>query len=235
MKQRKIYNIIVAAGSGSRFGGDTPKQFCLLNGRPVLMHSIERINQATPGSTTVIVLNPDHICLWNELCATYSFSSPHIINGGSTRWGSVKNAIDYFVNNNGDASIITVHDGARPLVNNALIQRVIDAASTHSGAIPAVAVTDSLRTVNPDGTSRPIDRSKIRAVQTPQAFNAGQLIKAYKMPFDPAFTDDASVMVAAGHDDIALVEGDSHNIKITLHDDLAIASIFLANEVTANS
>lgn len=188
-----------------------------------------------PESTTVIVLNPDHIEFWHELCEANSFQSPHIINGGSTRWESVKNAIDYFLANKGDADIITVHDGARPLVNTPLIQRIIDSASRHSGAIPAVPVSDSLRTLFDDGTSRPIDRSRIRAVQTPQAFNAHQLIDAYNLPYVDTFTDDASVMVAAGYDDIALVDGDSHNIKITLHDDLAIASIYLANETTANS
>ncbi|MBQ7042049.1 MAG: 2-C-methyl-D-erythritol 4-phosphate cytidylyltransferase [Muribaculaceae bacterium] len=228
MKQEhQIFNIIVAAGSGSRFGADIPKQFCLLNGKPVLMHTIERMRQALPKSTIIIVLSNNFIDYWEELCDNYSFKSPQIAIGGDSRWQSVKNALNQIDAEITPNSIITVHDGARPIINNELINRVIDGAKNTSGAIPVTPVTDSLRILKPNGTSTPTDRSLYRAVQTPQAFQANKLIQAYSLPYQSDFTDDASVMVAAGFDDISLVDGDYRNIKITMPHDIDIASIYM--------
>lgn len=226
-QEHKIFNIIVAAGSGSRFGADIPKQFCLLNGKPVLMHAVERMRQALPKSTIVVVLNNDFIDYWNELCNKYNFKTPQIAIGGDTRWQSVKNALEQIKEYITPESIITIHDGARPLINNELINRVVDGSINASGAIPVTLVTDSLRILKPDGTSTPTDRSLYRAVQTPQAFQANKLIQAYSLPYQSDFTDDASVMVAAGFDDISLVDGDYRNIKITMPHDIDIASIYM--------
>jgi len=113
---------------------------------------------------------------------------------------------------------------------------IIRGVATVSVARPAVAVSDSLRMLDDDGVnSHPVDRQRLRAVQTPQAFDATKLKQAYTLPYEPVFTDDASVMAAAGYTDITLVEGDPHNIKITLPDDLAIASLYLRNEPTKES
>lgn len=226
-QEHKIFNIIVAAGSGSRFGTDIPKQFCLLNDKPVLMHAVERMRQALPKSTIVVVLSNDFINYWKELCNKYNFKSPQIAIGGDSRWQSVKNALEQIKEYITPESIITIHDGARPLINNELINRVIEGSRNVSGAIPVTPVTDSLRILKPDGTSSPTDRSAYRAVQTPQAFQAYKLISAYSLPFQPDFTDDASVMVAAGFGDISLVEGDYRNIKITMPHDIDIASIYM--------
>ncbi len=227
--KNKIINIIVAAGRGSRFGADRPKQFCMLGERPVLMHTIDRFRQALPDSQIILVLSKDMHPFWDELCETFCFSSPQIVYGGDSRWQSVKNAIDSIENITSD-SIITIHDGARPLVNSAMIARVIAGVSECDGAIPVVPVTDSLRQVAADGTSAPIDRSSFRAVQTPQAFRAIHLTEAYALPFDDSFTDDASVMAAAGYTNIALVDGDTRNIKITNPSDIEIASILMHRE-----
>lgn len=117
-----------------------------------------------------------------------------------------------------------------------MIERIMTAACNASGAIPTVAVSDSLRMLDDDGVnSHPVDRQRLRAVQTPQAFDGMKLKQAYTLPYEPGFTDDASVMAAAGYTDITLVEGDPHNIKITLPDDLAIASLYLRNEPTKES
>ena len=221
-----VFNIIVAAGRGSRFGADRPKQFCLLDNRPVLMHTIERMRNALPDSETILVISRDMQPLWLKQCSETGFVSPPIVYGGNSRWQSVKNAICSL----GDipsGSIISIHDGARPNIDRSLIRRVIDAAGKSSGAIPATPVTDSLRQIMPDGTSSPIDRTTFRAVQTPQAFRADRLIEAYNLPFDDTFTDDASVMVAAGYTDITIVEGDPHNIKITNPADIDIAAILM--------
>ena len=222
MNAQHIYNIIVAAGSGSRFGAALPKQYCLMNGRPVLMHTIENMRRALPQSQIVLVLNRDFIDYWTELCVKYSFISPKVVEGGDTRWQSVKNAIDEIP---ADAQVITVHDGARPIVSPAMVERLISALDDAVGAIPVVSVTDSLRQIVESG-STPVDRSLYKAVQTPQAFHADKLIEAYSLPFDATFTDDASVLAALGYD-VALVEGDTYNIKITNPLDIEIAQLYL--------
>lgn len=222
MKAQHIYNIIVAAGSGSRFGAALPKQYCLMNGRPVLMHTIENMRVALPDSHIVLVLNKDFVDYWAELCEQYSFVSPRVVVGGDSRWQSVKNAVDTIPR---EAEVITVHDGARPIVDRMMVERLIAALDGAPGAIPVVSVTDSLRRVNEQG-SAPVDRSQYKAVQTPQAFHADKLVEAYSLPFNPTFTDDASVMAALGND-VALVEGDTYNIKITNPLDIEIAQLYL--------
>lgn len=222
MKAQHIYNIIVAAGSGSRFGAALPKQYCLMNGRPVLMHTIENMRVALPDSHIVLVLNTDFVDYWAELCEQYSFVSPRVVVGGDSRWQSVKNAVDTIPR---EAEVITVHDGARPIVDRMMVERLIAALDDAPGAIPVVSVTDSLRRVNEQG-SAPVDRSQYKAVQTPQAFHADKLVEAYSLPFNPTFTDDASVMAALGND-VALVEGDTYNIKITNPLDIEIAQLYL--------
>ncbi|MBR3831527.1 MAG: 2-C-methyl-D-erythritol 4-phosphate cytidylyltransferase [Muribaculaceae bacterium] len=222
MNAQHIYNIIVAAGSGSRFGAALPKQYCLMNGRPVLMYTIENMRVALPDSHIVLVLNKDFVDYWAELCEQYSFESPCVVVGGDSRWQSVKNAIDTIPD---DAEVITVHDGARPIVDRMMVERLIAALNDAPGAIPVVSVTDSLRQVNEQG-SVPVDRALYKAVQTPQVFQAEKLIEAYSLPFTPTFTDDASVMAAMGYE-IALVEGDTYNIKITNPLDIEIAQLYL--------
>ena len=223
MNPKYIYNVIVAAGSGSRFGASLPKQFCMLEDRPVLMHTIENMQKALPGSHIILVLNPDFFEYWDEICRKYGFHSPKIVAGGNNRWQSVKNAISQIPH---DAEIITIHDGARPIVDKAMVCRVINALDNGFGAIPVVPITDSLRQLNKSG-SMPVNRELYRAVQTPQAFHASKLREAYTLPYDSSFTDDASVMSAAGYDDLLIVDGDSYNIKITHPLDIEIASIYL--------
>lgn len=222
MNAQHIYNIIVAAGSGSRFGAALPKQYCLMNSRPVLMYTIENMRVALPDSHIVLVLNKDFVDYWAELCEQYSFESPCVVVGGDSRWQSVKNAIDTIPD---DAEVITVHDGARPIVDRMMVERLIAALNDAPGAIPVVSVTDSLRQLNEQG-SVPVDRALYKAVQTPQAFHADKLVEAYSLPFVPTFTDDASVMAAMGYE-VALVEGDTYNIKITNPLDIEIAQLYL--------
>lgn len=222
MNPQYIYNIIVAAGSGSRFGASLPKQYCLLDGKPVLMHTIDNMRNALPDSHIMLVLNKDFVDYWDDLCKEYSFKSPMIVVGGETRWQSVKNAVNLIP---AEAKVISVHDGARPFVNKAMVERLISALDIAPGAIPVVAVTDSLRYIEED-KSIPVDRSRYKAVQTPQMFHATKLIEAYSLPFDETFTDDASVMAALGYD-VTLVEGDTYNIKITHPLDIDIANIYL--------
>lgn len=217
--------VIVAAGSGSRFGGSLPKQFCLLAGKPVLMHSIERLRRALPDAGMTVVLNPSMRGYWQELCEKFAFDSPAIADGGSSRSDSVRNALlglDYV------PDVILVHDGARPLVSAECVRAAADAVGPEAdGAIPAIAVTDSLRRVRGDSEwSEAADRAEFRAVQTPQAFCGPKLVEAYRSCAG-SFSDDASIMQHCGHNRMVLTPGETTNIKITNPIDLAIAEIIL--------
>lgn len=218
--------IIVAGGSGTRFGAELPKQFLELDGRPVLMRTIEAFSEPGSGALEVIVTLPQgQMELWKRLCDKYTFAAHHrVVAGGETRWHSVKNALDSIVDTD-DVDVIAVHDGVRPLVTAALIDRVMETARREGAAIPVVMLNDSVRQVEGDD-SHALDRSSLRAVQTPQAFNARLLLEAYSHPYQPTFTDDASVVEQHCHP-ISLVEGDPQNLKITRPMDLALAEYLL--------
>lgn len=213
----KILNIVVAAGSGTRFGADRPKQFCLLAGETVLSHAVRRLREATADAQTVVVVSPG---FESEVPAGCLMAY-----GGATRGESVRNALKAI--ENVEADVILVHDGARPLPSRRSILAAIDACETHHGAIPVVPVIDSLRRAS-DGA--PVNRADFRCVQTPQAFRADLLRKAYEIAEGEEFTDDASVMTAAGFGDIALTEGSPRNLKITLPLDLEIAELYLRRD-----
>lgn len=207
--------IIAAGGVGSRFGAAVPKQFCELKGIPVLLRAIGQFRKTLPEATVTVVISPE----WADILPAGIITALP----GKTRWESVKNALD--ATRAIDADAILVHDGARPLVTPEVIRGVIDALADHQGAIPVVDVTDSLRCA--DGS--PARREDFRAVQTPQGFRAGLLRQAYELPYDARFTDDASVMSAAGFTDMLLTPGDPTNIKITNPLDLRIAEVILEN------
>jgi len=172
---------------------------------------------------TLPLSQQDH---WQQLCRDHGMAVAHrVVAGGDTRWGSVKNALDAIGSPEG-IDVIAVHDGVRPLASPALIDRVLTAARQHGSAIPVVALNDSVRQVDSEGNSHALDRSTLRAVQTPQAFDARWLMEAYQQPYQTRFTDDASVIESMGRT-VTLVEGDPANLKITRPADLALASILL--------
>lgn len=219
-----IYIIVVAAGTGSRFGSDVPKQFCLLDGRPVLMHTIDAFRKAIPAAGMTVIISAQERQRWDSLCDEYGFESPAIAYGGATRWESVKRGLESIPSSVPAGAVVLIHDGARPLVDAATIKRVAGASINTDGAIPAIPVSDSLRRLTDDGVrSEAVDRSDFRAVQTPQGFALWRLREAYTLPYEDTFTDDASVMAAAGFANIVLVEGSPDNIKITNPRDIAIA------------
>ena len=222
----KTVAIIVAGGSGTRFGAELPKQFLELGGKPILMRSIEAFANSGNCPVDVIVTLPsDQMDLWQLLCDRYGFGVPHrVVPGGETRWHSVKHALDSMGDVN-EVDIIAVHDGVRPMVTADVICRTIETARRDGAAIPVVALNDSVRQVVGEA-SHALDRSALRAVQTPQAFDARLLLDAYSLPYQPTFTDDASVVEQLGHP-IILVEGDPHNLKITRPMDLALAEYLL--------
>lgn len=228
MQPTDVYCIIVAAGSGSRFGGQLPKQFCDLAGRPVVMHTIDNVRMAIPGCRILLVVSESMIPLWEEQCSMHSFESPKIVIGGRTRWESVRNALMNI--EAAPESTVLVHDAARPLFSPAVAGRLlasIDAGC--DGVVPGVAVTDSMRAADPStGHYHAVDRSKYRAIQTPQAFPLHIIKEAYSRPYEPTMTDDASVCEYAGFSDIRIVEGDHRTLKITHPADLATVAYYLS-------
>ena len=226
---KKIHIIIVAAGSGSRFGGSLPKQFCDLAGKPVLMRTIDACRGVRPGATITVVVSEEMLDYWHMLCDTLQFDSPDIAIGGNSRFESVHNGLAKV---EPDTDIIMVHDGARPLPTRDIFHALVEALDNKkcNGAIPAINVTDSLRRLTADNdVSEAVDRSAYRAVQTPQAFPAKLLTEAYAKAAKSGneFTDDASVMEFAGFNKLKLVPGNICNIKITNPGDLALASYYI--------
>ena len=208
LMQRKNFVVIMAAGSGSRMGASRPKQFLDLGGRMILQRTIEIFMEACPDITVVTVLPPDFIDFWRGHCLEQNFICPQItVPGGITRFHSVRNALQKVP----DGAVVAVHDGVRPLASKKLIIKLILEAEKCGAVIPAVAPADSYRIVEGDD-SRIIDRSQLRMIQTPQVFSAEVLRKAYEQPFSATFTDDASVVEAAGHK-ITLIEGERENIN----------------------
>jgi len=206
-------------------GTELPKQFLELCGKPVLMHTIQAFFDFDPECKLILVLPVTQQSYWADLCLKNAFSLPHqIVSGGETRFNSVQNGLK-LVSQEG---LVAVHDGVRPLVQPALIKKCFEAAAEKGAVIPVFELTESIRRIEGD-RSFAEDRSCYRSVQTPQTFRSDILIKAYQQPFQAVFTDDASVVEAAGYE-IALVEGHRENIKITNPQDLLLAELLLQNE-----
>ncbi|MBR5281906.1 MAG: 2-C-methyl-D-erythritol 4-phosphate cytidylyltransferase [Alistipes sp.] len=217
--------VIVAGGSGRRMGAALPKQFMMLGNMPILGRTINRMREALPAAQIVVVLPAEHIELWRNIAARFDIAEHKIATGGAERFHSVKNGIEALGE---EVKTIAIHDGVRPLVSKKLIIKLVLECEEHDAVIPAVAPTDSYRIVEGEG-SRIIDRSQLRMIQTPQCFSAEALRKAYEQPFSASFTDDASVMEAAGHT-ITLIEGERENIKITTPSDITIAEAIIASQ-----
>jgi 2-C-methyl-D-erythritol 4-phosphate cytidylyltransferase len=203
-------------------GTETPKQFLLLNGKPMLQYSLEAFHQFDPGISIVLVLPADYLDEWSRLKDHHTIKIDHqIIAGGDTRYQSVKNGLDLV----SEEGIVAVHDGARPLIQPATIERLFTRAGKKGNAVPYSLPSDSVRLERKD-TSVIIDRSSIRMIQTPQVFEAGMLKQAYEQKESSSFTDDASVFEKAGGK-VHLVECPADNIKITRPGDLRIAEALL--------
>jgi len=218
--------LIVAGGRGTRMGGPQPKQFLELAGRPVLMHTLEAFDRWDASARLIVVLPEDQIETWKRLCEAHVFGRIHrVVAGGETRFHSVRNGLDDVASD----GLIAVHDGVRPLVAPSVIAACFAAAADGGAAVPVVPVVESVREVDADGGSRPVDRARLRVVQTPQVFRADVLRAAYCLPYDPRFTDDASVVEASGVA-VRLVPGNRENIKLTTPMDLLLAEQLMRRE-----
>lgn len=218
------YIIIVAGGKGLRMGGDIPKQFLPIGGKPVLMRTIDSFVAYDDSMHVIVVLPIDQQDYWKDLCKQYSFTTPHqIANGGETRFHSVKNGLA-LVPDNGKC-VVGVHDGVRPFASKETIGAAYETAAEKGTAIPVTDCVDSIRQVTENG-NKAEDRSRFKLVQTPQVFKADLLHTAYKQDFTPMFTDDASVVEFAGHS-VTLTKGNRENIKITTPFDLIVAEALI--------
>ena len=231
------YIIVVAGGKGLRMGGEIPKQFLPVGGKPVLMRTLERFREYSPELRIILVLPEAQQDYWRQLCREYHFTVEHTIaNGGETRFHSVKNGLALIPD---DAQgVVGVHDGVRPFVSTDIIGRCYEAARTLKAVIPVTPVVETLRyvghqtdddksTLHGNATSKNVLRSDYRLVQTPQTFTVSLLKRAYALPYTDVFTDDASVVEALGHN-VSMVDGNRENIKITTPFDLVIAEALVS-------
>lgn len=214
--------IIVAGGSGQRFGSPMPKQFLDLNGLPIIIHSINAFAKFNNQIRVIVVLPEYHIETWKNICKKYNYKKQHdIITGGNTRYQSVKNGLKVIQN----SGLVAIHDAVRPLINDETIERCFHVAKEKGNAIPVIKLTDSIRKI--DGSmSYPENRDAFVLVQTPQVFDIESIKKAYELPYSVDFTDDASVFEKSGYQ-IYLTEGNLENIKITTQEDLILAKAIL--------
>ncbi len=217
------YDVIIAAGgSGKRMGHELPKQFIPIKDKPIIIHTIEKFAYALPDCHFVVAMHTDWISYWQELQSTWLQNlTIDIADGGTERFHSVQNALHFLRND----SIVLIHDAARPLVDVDLIKRSIAACATYDAVIPVVPVFESMRRVS-SAESSIVNRNEYVLIQTPQCFNSDVLKKAYSQEYRASFTDDSSVVEAAGYQ-IHLIPGNRKNIKITTDEDLQLASCWL--------
>ena len=209
--------LIVAGGKGERMNADIPKQFLLLNNLPILMHTIKQFSHF---EEIVLVLPKSQFDYWNGLCKNNNFNQIHIlVEGGETRFHSVKNGLDKIDN----TSVVAIHDGVRPLISTALINNLVGETKSGRGVIPIIPVKNSIRKIEGENSVH-IDRSNLYKVQTPQCFLSADIKEAYTQDFSGTFTDDASVFEANGGK-INTLLGEEKNLKITTQEDVNIAEI----------
>lgn len=224
----KTYVIISAGGAGKRMGAKVPKQFLELDGKPILLRTIELFTSLDIQPEIILVLPALYIKKWQEYCVKNNLWIKHtIVEGGITRFHSVKSALKHVENK----SIVVVHDGVRPFVPREMIEKMLDFKFTeqYAGIIPVLPIEESVREKVYDENgdmsgSRPVQRENFFTVQTPQIFDSTRLKLAYKRPYSQAFTDDASVLEASGCK-VEICRGSKMNLKITTPEDLAEAKL----------
>ena len=215
--------VIVAGGTGSRMNNNTPKQFLLLKGKPVLYYTINAFLQAYQDLDIILVLPEEHVAAGQEIIdAFFDYNRIKITIGGRARFHSVQNGLQLIT----EECIVFVHDAVRCLIGIDLIQRCYNAAMENGSAIPVIDSKDSVRIITDDGNEA-LERTLIRLVQTPQTFHSKILLPAFNIDYKDKFTDEATVVEAFGLK-VQLVAGDENNFKITRPVDLVMAEELLA-------
>jgi 2-C-methyl-D-erythritol 4-phosphate cytidylyltransferase len=218
------YALIVAGGKGTRIKSEVPKQFLEVAGLPILLHTINAFFQYDELIKVILVLPEQDIEHWNAIRKKFNFNTPiQIAFGGATRFQSVRNGLALI---EGDG-LVAIHDGVRPLVTTEMIAKSFRVAAHTGSAIASVPLKDSIR-IAEESTTKALDRSRYRLIQTPQTFQVKLIKEAYKMAEDATLTDDASVAEHAGYV-VMLFEGSYENLKITTPEDLVVAGALLSS------
>lgn len=213
------FAVIVAGGSGVRMGVSTPKQFLMLHGRPILMHTIEAFIRYDQQLHIIVVLPEQENNRWQQLCAAFHFTIPHqLVHGGKDRTSSVRNGLSAIALQEG---LVAIHDGVRPLISTQIIAKSYQIAEQKGNAVVAIPLKDSIRW-SKGSDNKAVDRTEYCLIQTPQTFKLSLIREAYGMLHDKSMSDDASMLEARG-EKIHLIEGDYRNIKITTPEDLKVA------------
>lgn len=217
--------LIVGGGTGTRMNSLIPKQFIRIGRKPVIIWSLDAFHAFDPAMKLVLVLHEGMMEEWMDLISEYpEYQIVHTVTGGKDRYHSVKNGLGHI----DDGEIVGIHDAVRPLVSGETIKRCYSAAAKYGSAVPVIDPGESVR-IYEEEENYPLDRQKVRLVQTPQVFRAGALKEAYRAPYRKAFTDDATVYEAL-HGGVHLVEGNRENIKITYPADLEFAGFQLGKK-----
>lgn len=220
--------IIVAAGTGSRFKSDIPKQFVEISGKPVILHTLERFVACEMVDEIVLVLSPDRIGTFENISGDFHFRKlVRVVSGGATRAESVRNGLDAV---GPETEIVAVHDGARPLVTESEICSVIEKAAETGAACLTAPVTDTIKRIEGGSIVDTLDRIRLRRALTPQAFRVSVLREAFEgVDLNESATDECYLVERTGRD-IAYIDGSPRNIKITTPDDIVIARMYLEQQ-----
>lgn len=222
MEEKSV--VILAGGKGERMNSIVPKQFMCLNGKPVLMHTIEQFYKYSRDINIILVLPEDLVGYWEALCVEYDFDMRYqFVHGGKNRFESVRNGLAIVP----PSGLVAIHDGVRPLVSVSLINDLFNKATITGNAIPVVDIIDSVRYVK-DDVNRGVNRNEYKIVQTPQVFNTDFLKLAYSLDHEEDFSDDAS-LVESLNIKINTVNGDKQNIKLTYDVDLLLAEAIVSS------
>ena len=231
-RAKELYVIVTAGGVGRRMGGNMAKQFLELEGKPVLLRTIEMLRNALPTVNIILTLPQEYKEYWRNYCFENNLWFRHtVVSGGITRFHSVKNALEHVP----QGAVVAVHDGVRPFVPKEMLHTLLNydfAKEDVAGVIPVMPSIESMRmwTYGQDGMpdgSKTVNRDEYMFVQTPQVFDSTILKECYKKPYSPEFTDDASVVESCGYK-VATAHGSRFNIKLTTPEDLVMARIFLS-------
>jgi 2-C-methyl-D-erythritol 4-phosphate cytidylyltransferase len=218
--------IIVAAGSGKRFGAKTPKQFLEISGKPLIIHTLERFEACPVIDEMILVLAEDETANFRQTIEKFNLKKlTKIISGGNSRAASVLNGLNSV--NPQTTEIVVVHDGARPLVSVDEISATVEKAKQTGAACLVAAVTDTIKEIAGGKIVGTIDRSKLRRALTPQCFRYEILKRAFTENEIGEFVTDECFLVEKSGYEIAIVEGSARNIKITRPEDFVFAENFL--------
>lgn len=217
------YAVIVAGGVGTRMKSNIPKQFLLLNGKPILYHTIKAFQTTISGIKIILVLPKEYMEQLDYLNSlSENIADIVVVSGGETRFQSVKNGLNAIQTD----GIVFIHDGVRPFITQNLLENCLQTALEKGNAIPCVFIKDSLRKIN-SSNNEYANREEFRAIQTPQTFQIDSIKKAFEQPYQASFTDEASVLENLG-EEINLIHGIDENIKITTPFDLKMAEIIIS-------